>query len=890
MKAKWSSAVARPSALARLIVLGAVLPVLDSGCGAPPPQPVEVIDEEARLAESIPINLSEWLGKSRAELAVLAEDWAKTLDKQRDKARAETDSVELLPNLHAPVGVPVLNRAVYSPTLKMSLPPYLKEGSHDNELAFHLARYGDVEGGLRLGDPAVRTKLEAMRSSRNYPIEWTRLVALAQQSATLKMASGDIEGASLLVHLHRQLREVLDEKAVKGSLGQVLLPTGKHALTQAAAAWKAPGHNKPNLVNDIETALNAWGPTPLPSDVLPPGTPRETVHGILGGVAQNHTVTVLLPDPLARALDLLTLPVPVEGVQTLVAFLDPNDKLNSLLLVYRSKVDSLYPEPTDLAYPLVEQGAKAQEPSGSPNVLRQCFTLGDRLYEATRLVRGSASGALVQVSAEKWTPYCKTTPAGRDYGPVSLDRTFEADRLRVAREQLGAKLTVNDPKLLANMAAPLHLPVPSSAQLQREVGHDLVGYLTVQWPAGLTPLAAQKLLPVLWSAFGSSKLEGFDDHLLFSWEDSETRLKLRLPFSDNPAELVAEDVRGPKAFAARAEAAVVREAAERKARLEAGKPLDRLERSFETVNGLSFGFVKLGATRADIEKELPRTTMFRKRAIPNGLSLFFTGNPPGGVRFWARQMFILFDAAGRVGEIRVRYSDLSKGSKGPALLDSLEAQKGADGPAGKPEVVSPEWDGLWRDLPKAKAKLAKYRWQDDDTIVTCQADAGIVEVTRRDRPAERPDGVDLPLVVYAPGVGRCLVGAPREDVLKAMRTASDPATGSETFRAPADSPYQHGMFWTENGKVKRVVAAHKAGDGKTRDAAQMLVEAWTRELDKLGYVCRVEQAHGLTLGAYFWHDDKTRVRLFVQDTEEGPRVFTEWLAWPLPEKKSVAGR
>jgi hypothetical protein len=42
------------------------------------------------------------------------------------------------------------------------------------------------------------------------------------------------------------------------------------------------------------------------------------------------------------------------------------------------------------------------------------------------------------------------------------------------------------------------------------------------------------------------------------------------------------------------------------------------------------------------------------------------------------------------------------------------------------------------------------------------------------------------------------------------------------------------------------------------------------------------------LEAYGWHDDSTRARIFTQDTEKGPQLFTEWRSWPVEPAKVAA--
>jgi len=97
------------------------------------------------------------------------------------------------------------------------------------------------------------------------------------------------------------------------------------------------------------------------------------------------------------------------------------------------------------------------------------------------------------------------------------------------------------------------------------------------------------------------------------------------------------------------------------------------------------------------------------------------------------------------------------------------------------------------------------------------------------------------------------------------------------------------LVWFEKGKAVRVIARHK--DKLAADTAQLAVamqQVWARDLDRPGFLRRQEGRVGQMFGAYSWHDDRSRVRLFAQDSEEGPRLLTEWREWPIPVKAVVA--
>jgi hypothetical protein len=869
--------------------VAALLAVGVTGCGESkgPAVPVAPEDNETHLGTAIDIDLAAWLKLPRPELAKLADEWAGTVAHQREDARGNPDSVDLLPTLHPPLVVPVLQRAKFSAAAGFSLPPYHKEGSADTALALHLARHGDREAARRLaGD--LKARLALADGGTNYPVEWSRLVGLVLHSAELKLAEGKPEGATELVLLHKQIREVLDKTTAAGPLGAALLPAGRRALTLAAAAWRDPKRNRVALANDIEAALKDWGPVPEPAPALKPGAAAADVAGLLGVAARGKAVAALAPDEVARALDLLGLPLPAAGVQSVVGFLDRRDRLTDLVLVYRTRSEQTYPEPAHLAHRLLEHGFEGRPVVKATGLLRQDYAGAGLSYQVSRVLRGNVLAALVRVSGPKG-PAPAFARDGRDFGAVHLDRSFEANRVALVPEQAGPTLAVTKKADLQRMARPIGLPVPGRAVLQRETGQDLVGYLSLVWPAELNHEATARLLPRLWAAFGDAWLDGADDasggYLTFTWEDPRTRLRLRLPFDERSPELVVEDARGPEKLAERAAAARRRDRDERQARLAAGKPLARLRRSPGDVNDLGLEGLELGQTRERAEAALPRVSTVRRLSIPDGLGLLIPSAPPPGTAFWARQVWVRFGADSRVAEVRLRYETGLPG-RGPTLLKTLQA-----GRQGAPEAVEAEWGGLWADRPRAR-KPIKYRWQDDVTILTYQADAGGVEVRLRDRPAEAPDGVSLPPLKFCPrGVGAWVLGAGREEVHKASVAAPGLTGGAEVYAAPADSPYEALMVWYEKAKAARVVAVHRARPGMAaREVTGALQQAWARDLDRLGFVRRQEGKKGTVLGAYFWHDDRTRVQTFVQDTEKGPRVFTEWRPWPVAAKKPATAR
>jgi hypothetical protein len=870
-----------------------------AGCGgsvadnapAAPEAPV------TRLGDKIDVSLADWLRLSRAELAQRADEWAVTVEKQQEFSRTNSDSVDLLPQLHAPVVVPVFASCRYSPAAGFSLPPYLKEGTHDPAVALHLARAGDHEAALKLADPAdadLRSQIDAWRGDRNYPLEWTRLVSLVLQSAQFKMARGAPEGATELVLLHRQLREVLDGRAAKGPLGAALLPVGRQALALAARAWREPKQNKKALAEDVEAALAAWGELPAPVFGLRPHAGRADLASLFGRPAEGRAATATAPAGVQRALDLLAVPLTQEGAQAVVAFLDARDRFDDVVVVYRPRINEHYPLPADLGYQLVEHGFAGDEPVAGVGLRRQVYAGGGLAYDLTVFTRGRAGGALVRVGSpqeEGKEPPAVFARNPRDFGALSLDRSFTANRLALAPQSGGDTVQVESPDALKKVSTPVADHPLESATLQREPGRDLLASLTLLWPTNTGNDALVRLAVPLWEAYGRSRVEGAEDehggYLGLTWEGGTTRLKLRLSYDAQPPELVAADDRGPGGLATRALSSRKLDLDERQARLAAGTPLRRLRRWLQ-VNGPATGGpqadgLQLGQPRAEALGCLPGSAGVRRHSISDGVSLLFTGEAPRGSTYWARQMFVRFGPDDRVAEVRVRYQDGPEppSARVPGLLDTLKKIAGA------PEELPGPWAGLWSDLAPGK-KPVLYRWHDDATELTYQRDEGGMEVILRNRPANSEELA--PLQFCGRGIDLCALGDARAEVLKKAGVDNPPtaANGAEVLRAPASSPYDLLLVWYDHGRVSRIIARHRTTAPLTAaDVGTALQQAWAQNLDRLGVVRRQEGPRGPVLGAYDWHDDVTRVRTFAQDTEEGVRLFTEYRDWP-GAAKSVA--
>jgi len=854
--------------------LALAIVALVGGCGqveedAPPPAPPE--DPPERLGSSIDVSLSDLLSKPRSDLAALADEWAARAQVQEQARRDRRVLFEFLPDARFPLVVPVLREAHFSPEAGLSLPPYIAEGTKDSEFALHLARYGDQEAARQVVDPAdaeTRRRIDACRYERNYPVEWTRLVGLMLHVAQMRLAGGEIEGATELILLHRQLRDVLDARAGQGPLGAVLLPPGRQVLGQAVRAWKA-ARRTTLLAEDVENALADWGDVPAATLPLKPGAARADVARLLRSPGQGHVIPALATQ---RGLDLLDLPLPPEGVQAVVAVFDAADRLGELLVIYRPGVATLYPGPRDLAY-LLEQRGRTGEDRKAPGLLIRTYPLGDFTCEALVVSRGNPVGALARFAAGR--SGAATLP--RDFGAVHLDRGFEQNRVRLAPEHAGTRVGTERPALLKEAGSLLRGVAPARVAVERAGPTDATARVSFNYVGngGTVPLHETALR--LWAEGGPAQITGQEDenggHLILVWNDARTRITLRMPYADGQTvDLDAEDVSGTDP-ARRAVEAAAFDRQERQARLKAGTALTRLPRH------LNFEGVQLGSTRAQVLQALPRGESVAKQTVPGGLMVTFIGEPAKGAPHVARQSFIRFDDKDRAVELRTRYGGGTTGSNwSQALLNGLKRRCGA--PAERPGT----WTALWADLPPRKPAATLYRWQDDLAILTCQRDAWGLEVTLRDAAGSDPDGVvALPVLEFLPRGpgGEVALGTAREALL---RTAGEKpgtlADGALVLTPRGAGPYDTLMVWLDGDRVTRVVARYaQAAPPRARPAqlAQLLTEAWGRDGRGLGWPMRQDVVEGQAVQGLGWHDERTRVRLFWQESENGPpRLYGEW--------------
>ncbi|HVS37702.1 MAG TPA: hypothetical protein VMS17_19225 [Gemmataceae bacterium] len=839
---------------------------------APPPPP-------ARLQDQTDVNLADWLKKPRPELAQLVAEWTETVQKQRLHAAENPVSLDLLPALQPSATMPVFGQATYSAAVGVSLPTYVKSGAPDGAVALHLARLGDRDAALLLADKADKDlfyRIDARRTDRNYPVEWTQLTALAFQSAEWKLAGGQTQAATDLVQLHKQLQTLLDGKAAAGPLGAVLLPLGRRALIEAAVAWKQPQHNQPELAQDLEAALKDWGESPPPAPALAPGASEFEAVRLFGRPAAGQAVVADQPEGAARALDLLELPVPADGAQVVAAFFDADRRLTETLVVYQPKLVQTFPDVANLAGRLIDSGLPGSEPVKGVGLTRRTFTGDGLTYETVLVIRGGAAGGFVRVSGAK--PPGALPDAARDFGAVRLDCTFEQNRVLFARDKTGPAVDLDCRQNPGVVHTPIADPTPDFARLEREGNRNLTASLTLEWPPDEIGTAVPNLAAPLLAAYGSPHIDGVQDangdYLALAWEDARTQLTLRLPYETNPIVFRAENRPGAESADARLAKAAAADVDARQKRLGTPKQRTCLPRTLEIPE------IHLGMTKKQVIESLPQKDSVELRNLNNDRTLIFKADPLAAATYGVRQMYLRFGADDRLAEIRARYDE------GPAKPDDqhkslLQVLKAA---GGEPQTLPAPWAALWPELAPQQPKPALYRWFDDATVLTLQRDGGGAEAILRDwPPGTTLDQVGCalrPLRFCEDGAAGLALGMTRAAVMQKFPNAR-PLQNEDglDISTPADPNYLRLLVWFDAGAVVRVVAQHKTAPTNAADIAAKLNDAQSHDFDHLGARRRVDGANGVILQAYGFHDDQVRVRIFAQQMDDGPHLFSEWRYW-----------
>jgi hypothetical protein len=851
----------------------ALLTVVLVGCGqgtrveAPkdPGDDKQAGDLEAGKLEP---SLVQLLRAPRKDLAALCDETAVVIRTRKAALEGKDASAGPLGVLRPVPTLPVFREAKFSAATGFSLPPYLKEGRRDAAVALHLARHGDAEAARKLIEPTDRdtlARIDGLALATNVPLEWTRLVALRQHAALLRLAMDDSEGATELVTLHRQTREALGAKGADGPLGAALLGRGHRALELAAAAWRE--RKRTNLAEQADKVLRGWGEVPSPTPGVTTGQRWAEAVRILEGKEDGRMARA----EVLRGLDLLALPLPETGAQTVLAVRD-GDRLGEVLVLYHTVGGRAYRDPSHLAFGLEDVVAGVADEGKKAALARRTYAMGPTVCEVAVTPRTGLLSGFVRVNAGKALAVA-TLP--RDLGSVHLDRPFEQNRVQVAPSQKGDAVRSSQSAVVARVANPLKPTNATRVELRREAGHSATDGVTLFYaPADSSPTLSELAAPA-WAAWGPGRFDAGDDeqggHLGLSWSDARTRVVLRLPYTQT--ESVALDVEDTRPDVVRDDGSQAFDRNERQARLAAGKPLVRLPRGVEPIA------VQLGMSRDQATQAMPSGRGVYTREIPGGLMTTLVGETAKGATSAARQVFVRFDRDGKVAEVRVRFQELMSGPQKRGtkdLYDGLVKQCGTG-----LEKPAP-WATVWPDR-----KSTMHAWRDDLTVMTCQIDAAGAEVVVRDCPPEQPEGVSLAALEYLPrGPEGCTLGETREELLRRwdVKQPTTTADGAVVLNAPKGSPFDVLLVYFAEGKVDRVLARYaqaKPLSPQPNALAEAVSDAWGRELRTVGWPRRQDAGTTGTTQSLSFHDERTLVKLFWQDDSRGkPSLFTEWRGAP----------
>jgi hypothetical protein len=817
-------------------------------------------DRTTRLPKESSIDLASWLGLPREQLARLTQEQQAAAQSRLAALRKGNDPSLLLPQLAVCVQAPIFQSAAYRADQGISLPGYVKAGAYDSDVALHLARHGDQQAAMALADAALRPRVAEMACEKHYPLEWTRLVALTLAMAQLRLAAGEASAATDLIRAHEQLSDLLGPKARASALGSVLLGQGRRALQLAARAWRSPAHNKVGLAEDVEKALAAWGEVPSAQ------------------LAASGKPTLAIGDELARAVDLLGVPAPAEGLLAVATFTSADGRVAAVQLAYGSGHGGSGHALSDLAAFLGERGLNVGEPLVASSLTRQEASSPVLKAEMVRSASSPLLGGLATFTVPGIQP--ASAPLQRSLGAASLDLPFSVTRDELSIHGDSYHLEVTDREALSRIAASLNAPAPASARVEREGDADLASEVTVSWPREMSTEASARLIRGLWQAFGLADIRALDEKagggVVLRWQGETARAHFIAPFDGKEPTLTLADTREGSELAARQEQALALAEKGRLARIAAGKHQVRLAPGPEEVNGVSLAGLKLGGSREDALAalaRLPEGKGYRHAQVPSGVSVTILTPPANGAAYWARQLLVRF-AEDRVAEIRIRWQE---GLAAPKKGESLPEKLASDPRAGAGGQESPTWAGLWTDVGPTLGQLRA--WRDDLTERSYQSDGFVSEVCWRSRsdrargPAawrflpQGPDGASL--------------GDSRSQVLRALGEPIAQADGADIFRMPATSPYDRAFVWWEKDAVARIVAVER-GSAEQAKALDALRRSWGRDLAPLGYVRRQVAESGQALGAFFWHDDAVRIQSFAQKDGASARILTEWRPWPIP--------
>ena len=132
-----------------------------------------------------------------------------------------------------------------------------------------------------------------------------------------------------------------------------------------------------------------------------------------------------------------------------------------------------------------------------------------------------------------------------------------------------------------------------------------------------------------------------------------------------------------------------------------------------------------------------------------------------------------------------------------------------------------------------------------------------------------------------------IIRAPDAISNKGRNPVVSTSEGALVYRAPKDSPYEMFLVWYGmDNKATRILAFHRARPtAEEKDIADALNRDWGKNVATLGFIRRQLPASGSQLGAYYWNDDRVRVKTWAETNDNGQRLLTEWRYWPVAVDK-----
>ncbi len=791
------------------------------------------------------------LDKSRKELA---DSCQQELDIVRRKEKIRLTGQKpfsLLPHAHLSVVMPIWREASYSEELGISLPPYLTADSNDKLSAMHLAHHGDADGALKLidaGDKDTAELIKSLKSKRNYPVEWSRLVALLLYEAELRLADGNPEAAWEILGIHQQLEKL----GMPDALRTALMFRGRALLQQAAKAWSETG--KKERAEKIDSTVNDWAAlTPTPS--CKPGCTEAEAVGLFGKQPQGR---VLLANDSLRVLDLLNFPIPDEGLGTIAAFFDSRRRLDQILVLYKSVAGEVQGPEQFTALANFTTGEPVDRP-----LPERTYDFTDFQCDVAIVPNHPLLGGFVRLRNGKPSP---ATALKRDLGRIHLSRSIRQNRMHVAREQNGSRVEVADPQILSELKRDFATGTLTSVVLERDAQFDVVDRVIFKLkPDADGRRSLRNLAKNLFETSGPPHFRYDKDKAVLSlhWLGLHTMYTLEMPPVEQTYRFVIQDT-NRKSLAARFEQAKAWDETERRLRLRDQKGLQFIDRHLEGIG--------LGMTLAQAEKSAPVRSSTLTQMGDKQVHFLFTDKPLSEKEWKLRQLFARTSTRRKVREIRARYVNAGM-ARASSLRDKLERRYGA------PDAVPDERYVVWNDVDAKPGAAEVLRWHDDLTTLEWRRFGGQIELILHER---QPSAEPLPPFAYLPkGIAKIQLGQTRSSLLSSWKGQPKKFRDALLFIPDASSAYAAVLVWFDGDKVSKIVTRHRDETPKTANSAGAAVRrAWSHNMKAFGWPQRQQFLPSKHLQGWGVRDDRTRVRIFWQDGREGKHVYTEWKLLP----------